>query len=73
MNLKTPGIILHQATYPTPLFPQKESKELIHMLESKTFDIRQNIIVKDKKTMDDIIIITVDDPSYEYSYCYISI
>ena len=35
-------------------------------MENKTFDIRQNIIAKDKKVRDDIVIITVDDPSYEY-------
>ncbi len=46
--------------------PQKETKNIINVLENKTFDIRQNIIAKNKKVNKDIIIITVDDPSYEY-------
>ena len=48
------------------LFPQDETKKLFDMLENKTFDFRQNIIVKDKKINKDIVIISVDDPSYEY-------
>ncbi len=35
-------------------------------VEYKTFDIRQNIILPHKKNNNDIIIIAVDDPSYEY-------
>lgn len=48
------------------VFPKAETKNIIKLMENKTFDIRQNIIAKDKKVRDDIIIITVDDPSYEY-------
>lgn len=43
-----------------------ETKNLIKTLENKSFDIRQNIISKNKKVNKDIIIVTVDDPSYEY-------
>ncbi len=35
-------------------------------VECKTFDIRQNIILPHKKNNSDIVIISVDDPSYEY-------
>ncbi len=35
-------------------------------VEYKTFDIRQNIILPHKKNNDNIVIIAVDDPSYEY-------
>ena len=43
-----------------------ETKNLIRTLENKSFDIRQNIISKNKQVNKDIIIVTVDDPSYEY-------
>ena len=48
------------------MLQNNETKNLINLLENKTFDIRQNIISKNKKTNPDIIIVTVDDPSYEY-------
>ena len=48
------------------VFPKKETKNIINLMENKTFDIRQNIIAKDKKINKDIVIVTVDDPSYEY-------
>lgn len=48
------------------LLPQNEVKSIVRYLENKTFDIRQNIIAKNKNVNKDIIIITVDDPSYEY-------
>lgn len=35
-------------------------------MEFKTFDIRQNLILPHKKNNKDIVIIAVDDPSYEY-------
>lgn len=35
-------------------------------MELKTFDIRQSIIADNKKVSDDIVILTVDDESYEY-------
>ena len=35
-------------------------------MELKTFDIRQSIIADHKKVSDDIVILTVDDESYEY-------
>lgn len=48
------------------VFPKEETKSIIRAMEYKTFDIRQNIIAKDKEARNDIVIITVDDPSYEY-------
>ncbi len=47
-------------------FQNNETKNLIRTLENKSFDIRQNIISKNKQVNKDIIIVTVDDPSYEY-------
>ncbi len=48
------------------MFPKDETKTIIKHLENKTFDIRQSIISKNKKVNKDIIIVTVDNPSYEY-------
>lgn len=46
--------------------PQKETMQFIDFLENKTFDIRQNITAKEHIPSKDIVVITVDDPSYEY-------
>lgn len=59
-------ILVLLITFAFIVFPKDETKNIIDVMENKTFDIRQNIISKDKKVRDDIIIITVDDPSYEY-------
>ncbi len=48
------------------VLPKEETKNVVNFLENKTFDIRQNVIAKDKKVNKDIVIVTVDDPSYEY-------
>lgn len=48
------------------LLPKDETKNVIKSLEEKTFDIRQKIISKQKQASSDIVIISVDDPSYEY-------
>ena len=48
------------------IFPKDQTKSIINAIENKTFDIRQNLISKNKKADKDIIIVTVDDPSYEY-------
>ncbi len=48
------------------IIPKEETKNIINITENKTFDIRQNIISKNKKANKDIVIVTVDDPSYEY-------
>ncbi len=48
------------------IIPKEETKNIITLMENKTFDIRQNIIAKNKHVNKDIVIITVDDPSYEY-------
>ncbi len=36
-------------------------------MENKTFDLRQSFIAKDKTASKDIVIITIDDASYEYA------
>ncbi len=41
-------------------------KDFIQGVEAKTFDLRQNIISKYKKANKDILIITVDNESYNY-------
>lgn len=46
--------------------PKDETKIIINYLENKTFDIRQNIVSQHKEASKDIVIITIDDPSYEY-------
>ncbi len=38
----------------------------IYATELKTFDIRQSLTVKDRHVNDDVVIVTVDDESYEY-------
>ena len=38
----------------------------IEAVENKTFDLRQSIISKNKTASEDIVIITIDDASYEY-------
>jgi diguanylate cyclase (GGDEF)-like protein len=48
------------------VFPNNETKNIVNIIENKTFDIRQNLISKHKHVNKDIIIVTVDDPSYEY-------
>ena len=42
------------------------SGNFFNSMELKTFDIRQSIIADNKKVSDDIVILTVDDESYEY-------
>ena len=46
--------------------PKEETKSIVKHLENKTFDIRQNIVSQNKEASKDIVIITIDDPSYEY-------
>ena len=48
------------------ILPKQQTKTIINTLEAKSFDIRQSIISKNKHASDDIIIISVDDPSYEF-------
>lgn len=40
--------------------------KFVGSMEFKTFDIRQNLILPHKENNNDIVIIAVDDPSYEY-------
>ena len=40
--------------------------KFVGSMEFKTFDIRQNLILPHKENNKDIVIIAVDDPSYEY-------
>ncbi|GBF22952.1 two-component system, chemotaxis family, response regulator WspR [Candidatus Gastranaerophilus sp. (ex Termes propinquus)] len=41
-------------------------KNFFESVESKTFDVRQNILLPFKSHNENIVIIAVDDPSYEY-------
>lgn len=59
-------ILILLISFAVYIFPKDITKNIINTLENKTFDIRQNITAKDKSVSKDIIIITVDDPSYEY-------
>ncbi len=48
------------------VFSQPQTRTALAAMESKTFDIRQIFLSEHKKTNDNIIIVTVDDMSYEY-------
>ena len=48
------------------VLPKDETKDLLKTIENRSFDFRQNVIEKEREVRDDIVIITVDDPSYEY-------
>lgn len=48
------------------VFPNEATKTIVNTIENKTFDIRQSVISKDKHANKDIVIVTVDDPSYEF-------
>ena len=48
------------------ILPKQQTKDIINTLEAKTFDVRQSIISKHKQASKDIVIISVDDPSYEF-------
>lgn len=48
------------------IFPKQQTKNIINTIEAKSFDFRQAIISKNKHASKDIIIVTVDDPSYEF-------
>ncbi len=40
--------------------------KFIEGIENKTFDLRQSILMSDREHNSDIVIVTIDDPSYEY-------
>ncbi len=48
------------------VFSQPQTRTALAAMESKTFDIRQIFLAEHKKTNDNIIVVTVDDMSYEY-------
>jgi len=48
------------------LFRVTNSESFLMMMENKSFDIRQKTISAAKKVNDDIVILTVDNASYEY-------
>lgn len=48
------------------LFRLTNAESFLMMMENKSFDIRQKTISAAKKVTDDIIIVTVDNASYEY-------
>lgn len=43
-----------------------KSENFFQSMELKSFDLRQSIIAEHKKPMSDVVILTVDDESYEY-------
>ena len=43
-----------------------KSENFFQSIELKSFDLRQSIIAEHKKPMSDVVILTVDDESYEY-------
>ena len=43
-----------------------KSDNFFNTMELKSFDLRQSIIADKKKVSNDIVILTVDDESYEY-------
>lgn len=48
------------------LFKITNSESFLMMMENKSFDIRQKTISTSKRVSDDIVIVTVDNASYEY-------
>lgn len=48
------------------LFKITNSESFLMMMENKSFDIRQKTISASKKVSDDIVIVTIDNASYEY-------
>ena len=48
------------------LFKITNSDSFLMMMENKSFDIRQKTISTSKKVSDNIVIVTVDNASYEY-------
>ena len=48
-------------------FSQTSLSGFIDSIENKTFDVRQKIISKNKQASKDIILVTIDDASYEYA------
>ena len=48
------------------VFPLNETKNIITSIENSSFDLRQKIISKHKTVNKDIVLVSIDDPSYEY-------
>ena len=48
------------------VFSRPQTRTALVAMESKTFDIRQSFLAEHKKVNENIIIVTVDDMSYEY-------
>lgn len=48
-------------------FTHSELDAFIDGIENKTFDLRQSVISKHKTASKDIVLITIDDASYEYA------
>lgn len=48
------------------IFSKPNTRSFFSTMEAKTFDLRQMVIADAKKTNKDIVIVTVDDSSYEY-------
>ncbi len=65
-NLKTALIIIAIIFAVCFLAKSFHLWDFLSEVENKTFDVRQQIISQYKKHNDDIVILSVDDPSYEY-------
>lgn len=53
------GVFLYLISIPV-------TRDFLNKIENTTFDLRQNIVSKHKKTSDKIVIVDVNDASYEY-------
>lgn len=65
-NIKTCALILGFFAVLIYLFEIFSLGEFLAEVENKTFDLRQQITSKYKKPNKDIVILSVDDPSYEH-------
>ena len=48
-------------------FSQSSLAGFVDGIENKTFDIRQRFISQNKQASKDIVLVTIDDASYEYA------
>lgn len=53
-------------TFVFVLFNVPQVKRFFADMEAKTFDLRQMVTAESRKTSKDILIVSIDDPSYEY-------
>lgn len=65
-KIKTAALILGAFLLVGLLFYLIDNSGILSELENKTFDVRQRIISKDRKPSEDIVVLAIDDSSYEY-------